>query len=406
MQKKIIAMLVAGLVSGVAYAQTNVTVYGRADLGYTYSKSDYRKFQGVESGQGIGGGASRIGLMGEENLGNGLKAVFKFEWGVAADMGTGPIGERYTYAGLAGSFGNVLFGRNGTASDYYLGATGVMGINGYEPINLFRGKMPLMDGGQRWNNSITYNSPNFSGFDFMAIYSFGEQTNGQKNAIGYGACSIALPGAAPINGPCESSDTSDAGRFGIGVRYANGPLYLTALYHTRADDDGARIVGSPVNTGFGAKGWAVGGTYDFKVVKLYANYVRLKANDDGWADFLVDGGSDKQTTWSLGIGIPVSGAGTVVAEYAQYKDYLNYGARDIILGGINNRDVGRAGHKAKGYSVGYKHVLSKRTSLYTYVSRIDNDRGINAGWGGGTANGTGVAGEDQTNFSIGILHLF
>ena len=36
MQKKIIALAVAGLVSGIAYAQTNVTVYGIVDQGYGY----------------------------------------------------------------------------------------------------------------------------------------------------------------------------------------------------------------------------------------------------------------------------------------------------------------------------------------------------------------------------------
>ena len=39
MQKKIIALAVAGLVSGVAFAQTNVTVYGAIDMAYMH-KSD------------------------------------------------------------------------------------------------------------------------------------------------------------------------------------------------------------------------------------------------------------------------------------------------------------------------------------------------------------------------------
>ncbi len=34
MQKKIIALAVAGLVSGAAFAQSNVVIYGIADLGY------------------------------------------------------------------------------------------------------------------------------------------------------------------------------------------------------------------------------------------------------------------------------------------------------------------------------------------------------------------------------------
>jgi predicted porin len=72
-----------------------------------------------------------------------------------------------------------------------------------------------------------------------------------------------------------------------------------------------------------------------------------------------------------------------------------YWSRD---GGVANR---KPGDKAKGYAVGYRHNLSKRTHLYTYISRIDNDRGINTSVGL-----TGVADEKQTNFTAGIVHLF
>jgi predicted porin len=270
--------------------------------------------------------------------------------------------------------------------------------------------MPIIDG-VRWNNSIAYASPKFSGVDFMAIYSFGERVSSAKYANGScdNPAATDPTGAAVAAAPnSECADTSDSGALGLGVRYANGPLYLTAVYHVRANDDSRRAWNGNVNTGYGAKGWAIGGTYDFKVAKLYANYIRAKANDDGlaygWGSVA---GSDKQTAWSLGVGVPVSSAGTVVAEYAQYKDYVGgsvtvdgvvYGgsrAYPPIVEGLN------PGHKAKAYAVGYKHVLSKRTSLYGYVSYFDNDEGINVGWGK-----TGVAGEKQTNFTLGILHVF
>ena len=61
MQKKIIALAVAGLVSGVAFAQTNVTVYGAVDAAYTYSKQGDAKFSGIESGGQNGG---RVGFKG------------------------------------------------------------------------------------------------------------------------------------------------------------------------------------------------------------------------------------------------------------------------------------------------------------------------------------------------------
>ena len=395
-EKKIIALAVAGLVSGAAFAQSNVTLYGRADLGYVYSKSDYKKFQGIENGNGIGGGGSRIGFMGEENLGGGLKAIFKFEWGTAADIGTGATGARYSYVGVAGNFGQVTLGRNGTPSDLYMGATSPWGINGIEPITQFRSKMTVIDG-VRWDNSIAYASPKFAGLDFMAIYSFGERVNGNKNPDGSYVCADST-----VFFTCETATTTDAGMLGLGVRYANGPLYVSAVYHARANSDGEKRWNTPGNAGYGAKGWGIGGSYDLKVVKLYANYFRAKANDDGLAHITrgANLGSDKQTTWSLGVGVPVSSAGTVVAEYGQYKDDLNGAVRltapNRYLNGLP------AGHKSKAYSVGYRHNLSKRTSLYTYMTRFDNDRGISAGWAGRTS----VAGAKQTNFTAGVVHLF
>ncbi|MBL8407826.1 MAG: porin, partial [Candidatus Accumulibacter sp.] len=40
MQKKLIALAVAGLASGIASAQTNVTMYGVLDLAYAYSSGN------------------------------------------------------------------------------------------------------------------------------------------------------------------------------------------------------------------------------------------------------------------------------------------------------------------------------------------------------------------------------
>ncbi|MDR3222054.1 MAG: porin, partial [Candidatus Accumulibacter sp.] len=375
-------------------------------------------FQGIENGMGIGGGSSRLGFMGEEALGNGLKAIFKFEWGLNIDEGSGPTGTRYTYVGLAGKWGDVTLGRDGTPSDYYMGATGpFLGvINANDPISRYRGSADILDG-VRWNNSVSYHSPNFSGLTFMGIYSFGEKVsgaerrnnNGQK--IGYGnndSCTTApilnsTTGAVVTPGLpayCESADTSDAGKFGLGVKYANGPLYLAAMYHYQADDDSVQAWQDPNpnnNAGEGAKGWGIGGSYDFKVVKLYANYFRAKANSsDGSAALTTsstspnasNGGANlnKKTVWSIGVSAPVSANGSVMVEYAQLKQYSRIDAYE---------------GKSKGYGLGYQHKLSKRTSLYGYVSSFKNDEEVNAGW-----SKTSLQDERQTNFSLGILHVF
>jgi predicted porin len=375
-----------------------VTVYGKISADYTYSKSSYKKFAGIESGKGIGGlgtdGGNYVGFRGEEALGNGLKAIFDIQWGFSADNTGLPANSRLSFVGLAGNFGKVTAGKDSAPSDRYLGGTAPNGISGYDAVVFLRddfGNQNVLTGA-KWADSISYVSPNLSGFEFTGSYSFGEKVNKSKSANGNGYDCVTANATTTCY---KGADTSDAGKLGLGVKYTNGPLYLTAVYEAQADDDGQKPYAGASNKGYGAKGWAIGGSYDFKVVKLFANYYRQKANHNGEAYGENNVGSDKQSLWSIGGAIPVSSAGTVTLEYAQYKDYLgnNEGTRDA--------EVLNPGHKAKAYSIGYNHSLSKRTALHANLVRVNNDRGIGAGW-----SKTGVVGKDQTTFTTGIVHLF
>ena len=63
MQKKIIALAVAGLVSGAAFAQSNVTVYGIIDMAYVYRGDSTVDVQDDHNGLDVGGwDSSRFGL--------------------------------------------------------------------------------------------------------------------------------------------------------------------------------------------------------------------------------------------------------------------------------------------------------------------------------------------------------
>ena len=107
MQKKLIALAVAGLASSAAFAQTNVTVYGIADGTFDYvwqSGSKARSESATQNYSAIGvpttsaslpfrsrgtmltftrvqANSSYIGFKGSEDLGNGLKAIFQYETG-------------------------------------------------------------------------------------------------------------------------------------------------------------------------------------------------------------------------------------------------------------------------------------------------------------------------------------
>ena len=160
MQKKIIALAVAGL-STAAIAQTNVTIYGVADVsaqGYNMSSSKALAGNGGEGtsyGRAGAGGAfgmtnnsSLIGFKGTEDLGNGLKALFQIETNVAltgtSNSSNGSNGNvanttnssfvsaRDSYVGLNSKYGTVLGGYLTTpyraivtGFDVMPGATGV-----------------------------------------------------------------------------------------------------------------------------------------------------------------------------------------------------------------------------------------------------------------------------------------
>ncbi|MBL8484079.1 MAG: porin, partial [Rhodocyclaceae bacterium] len=113
MQKKIIALAIAGLASTAAFAQSNVTIYGRLDYGYMSRSGDIngvnfdRKSElaaGVQS-------FSRLGFKGSEDLGGGLKAIFEIEYNLQMDTNVGiATTARHQYVGLTGNFGTVVGG--------------------------------------------------------------------------------------------------------------------------------------------------------------------------------------------------------------------------------------------------------------------------------------------------------
>ncbi|MBK7685504.1 MAG: porin [Rhodocyclaceae bacterium] len=94
MQKKIIALAIAGLASSAAFAQTNVTVYGKIDMSYEHSSgTGGSKTTGINSG---GHDGSRLGFRGEEALGGGMKAIFGLEYGsLKADISSGLTSSRF-----------------------------------------------------------------------------------------------------------------------------------------------------------------------------------------------------------------------------------------------------------------------------------------------------------------------
>ena len=134
MQKKLIALAVAGLASTAAFAQSNVTVYGVMDATYDYvGASQSTAATKVKNDSRVSANSSYLGFKGAEDLGNGLKAVFQIEGNLFNDNAGGWDGSaRDTYVGLTGGFGTVVAGTLTAAArglgakvDVNAGSTGI-----------------------------------------------------------------------------------------------------------------------------------------------------------------------------------------------------------------------------------------------------------------------------------------
>ena len=388
MQKKIIALAVAGLVSGVAFAQTNVTVYGVIDQGFAYSKSDNNaggtnKFSGIKDG-GLSG--SRFGFKGEEALGNGLKAIFTLEYGKDSDSNTtasGANGTSFTVrkgiVGLSNNYGTLTVGRQENAASDFYARNNSNDVVDAMPVNVFQGQngsqIKSTGGNARQDNMIKYVSPTFSGFSFRGSYAFGEDGKSSGD---------------------PTTSVGDDGRYSIAGSYANGPFGVDLAYAGTSNVYTNYVTAALPNSGQGKNinEWYLGGRYDFKVVKVYASYQDLDNKTD------VTNANTGSKMWQVGLSAPVGANGVAQFEYAEIRfDADNY----RNLGTAANPTV-RADGKNKGFGIGYQHSLSKRTTLYTYVSQLkyDSNTGSTADWIGGIA----AAGEKTNTFSAGIRHAF
>ncbi|MDR0274296.1 MAG: porin [Burkholderiaceae bacterium] len=122
MKKSLVALAVLGL-SGVAMAQSNVTLYGVADAGVGRAKSSGDLKTHFLGAGLMNNGDSRVGVKGTEDMGGGLQAGFNFETGLSLKDGAATAGglsngfwQRQANVFVGGPWGAVKLGRQFTPS--------------------------------------------------------------------------------------------------------------------------------------------------------------------------------------------------------------------------------------------------------------------------------------------------
>lgn len=338
MKKSLIALAVLAA-SGASFAQSNVTLYGLADIwfGSVKSTNGVTGTSLTQTKLDSGGvSSSRWGMKGSEDLGGGLKANFVLEQGFAVDDGSTTAGQAFSrnaYVGFSGGFGEVKLGKPWTAYDDVNGSSDAVFDSKLSPMNWV-----FLSTGYNSNpgNTIYYATPSFSGFAGAVSYSLGEN---------------------------KTATTSASSISSLNLTYGAGPLAIQFGYQV---EDIANTIALPSDKKF----TRLGGSYDFGVAKLLANYG--KVNNVG----NLDGHDAKE--YQIGVDFPVSSALTLSASYAKSDD---------------SNPAGVYEQSRKGYGIAAAYTLSKRTFLY----------------GGYTANkfSNAGAGDDKLDIlAVGVQHKF
>ena len=162
MKKTLIALALTAL---PVAAMADVVLYGqiKGGLGVTFQDGNNTQDGTITQMEDYG---SRIGFKGEEDLGNGLKAIWQVEQRVSlAGAGASEgFNTRDTFIGLEGGFGKVRagyvsdqFNENMETMDIWEYRTGAgAAARGLATMTRFDGR----------SQGVRYDSPNFGGFDF------------------------------------------------------------------------------------------------------------------------------------------------------------------------------------------------------------------------------------------------
>ena len=294
----------------------------------------------MRAGQNSG---SCFGLKGTEDLGNGLKVGFVLENGFDSDTGalTTPnkIFDREAQAYLEGAFGRISMGRVGQLASMN-GSYGLLGVA--SPFSSGWGqtigpKHVMAAGLTRFDNTVTYVTPDFAGFKVHAQYSF--------------------QNTASTDEPEGKSGTNRY--YGIGATYNAGPLALVGVVDSI--NYKGNTVGKDKDHDDDSLSVTLGGSYDFEVVKVYAlgqyfdNASGFSSSFDKAKFTPAKGGAEG---WGLSLGASAPAFGGTARAQMGYMD-----AEDVRASADGKTDFTRY-----MFSVGYDYNLSKRTTVYTAAS--------------------------------------
>ncbi len=346
--------------TGIANAQSSVTLYGIADTAVQYISNvgGHALFQ-----EGNTHAPDIYGLRGTENLGGGLQAIFDLQGEYLLNSGEslvpGTLFNRKSIVGLqSDSYGTLTFGHQPSFMYDVLTNYQTPFLLG-NILSLHEGNLDEVANFYQFNNAVKYVSPTLGGFSGGAEFAFGN-----------------VPGAF-----------SEGRNYSFFAQYKHGPLSLAATYANENNRylELSSFIGLPSLFGTPLRqsepvianklvDWGLGASWQFTHVLLHATFTQSRitlATGQGNAN-TVDAGAN----WTF-----------------RPDDIISLG------GWVENLDGGNW----KTITVSNAYLFSKRTSIYQQIT-YQHASGANSV---ASLTGAGVAsGRSTTGVSIGIQHFF
>ncbi len=387
MKKLIAAAVAAAIIAPASVMAAGPTLYGKIHMAVENhdnnasgsTNTDYNEWS-------LNSRASRIGVKGSEDLGNGMKVGYLIEWEVNMDGNAQDkakdLSERNRAITLSGDWGTVLWGKWDTPMKTLGRKVDIFADRIGDLRNLNTGS--TLD--QRADNVFAYVTPNMNGFSATIAYSFDALSTDLDN-----------------NGRSTGGQNSDSDAWVFNAIYNNGPLMAGIAYVNYSQ--GSFSTGACNATPGSSTGpnncqdesiWRVAGSYkigDFKVLASYSDISDangLKGKDNN--------------IWTLG-GTYTMGNNVIKLQYGNRDDYDNW--KDATNTKVSGKNTG-----ADMWTIGLDHKMSKRTTAYVAYSAMNNDNNststswaVNSPEGSAGVNTSGKY-QDADSFAVGIIHKF
>jgi len=429
MKKSLLAVAAIGAFASAAQAQSSVTVYGILDVGFqgvstrgplgttaasanAFTNTPQRVNSTAFSGEGAES-TSRLGFRGTEDLGGGTSAFFTVEFAlnptnnrVSGDANNG-LSNRQSFVGLSKKgIGQAAIGTQYTpihtaVSRTDPGQQNNMAGNVIYATNTAQGQGETTTSYTvRLNQSMTLQTERLAGFQLNAIYNNNAAT-GENSST-----------AIPIGSATGVQATTVAG-LGVGNQYAYGAglnyvwqkLNVDAAYQnlkstniaagaivaaslsanaTAASPGSAVIFGNSV----GSSQTYAGATYDFGILKAYAQYVNNKTVSNANSNNYL-----QRAAQQIGVRSFVTPTIEVWGSAGNGK-IMAGAAQGSAAGTTAALASGMVSQNFTGYQLGSNYLLSKRTNLYAIYGSTQV-----------SASSANIS-EGRNSYGVGLRHTF